>query len=89
MFQPIKNRYTTPLKAVAPEPKPYISPNFVKSAESPFYMANENDMKRFMSGRLFIDLILNNYLYEQIRPLLFVLLILYILKVSEYDQELP
>lgn len=47
---PIKSRITTPLKAIAPEPKPYISPNFVKSAESPFYMANNNDMKRFMSG---------------------------------------
>lgn len=47
---PIKSRYTTPLEAVAPEPKPYISPSMVKSAESPFYMANDNDMKRFMSG---------------------------------------
>ena len=51
LFQPIKSRYTTPLEAVAPEPKPYISPSMVKSAESPFYMANDNDMKRFMSGR--------------------------------------
>ena len=49
-FQPIKSHYMTPLQAIAKEPKPYISPSVVKSAESPFYMENENDMKRFMSG---------------------------------------
>lgn len=47
---PIRSRYITPLKQTAAEAKPYISPSMVRSAESPFYMADDNEMKRFMSG---------------------------------------
>jgi len=47
---PIKTKYITPLKSIAPDAKPYTSPSMVKSAESPFYMTNDNEMKRFMSG---------------------------------------
>lgn len=47
---PIRSRYITPLKSVATDAKPYISPSMTRSAESPFYMANDNEMKRFMSG---------------------------------------
>ncbi|KAL4218733.1 hypothetical protein ACF0H5_021321 [Mactra antiquata] len=47
---PIRSKYITPLKPVSAEAKPYISRSMVKSAESPFYMANDNEMKRFMSG---------------------------------------
>lgn len=47
---PIQSRYMTPLQAIATDAKPYISPNMTKSAESPFYMDNNDDMKRFMSG---------------------------------------
>lgn len=47
---PIRSKYITPLKSVAAEAKPYISRSMVKSAESPFYMDNENEMKSFMSG---------------------------------------
>lgn len=47
---PIKSRYITPLRPVAADAKPYISPNVSKSAGSPFYMADDDEMKRFMSG---------------------------------------
>ncbi|XP_052790282.1 protein FAM166B-like [Mya arenaria] len=47
---PIHSRHITPLKPIAASAKPYISANPSKSAESPYYMANENEMKRFMSG---------------------------------------
>ncbi|KAK3591457.1 hypothetical protein CHS0354_033458 [Potamilus streckersoni] len=47
---PIRSHYLTPLQAITAEAKPYMSPSFVKSAESPFYMSNNNPMKKFMSG---------------------------------------
>ncbi|KAH3794742.1 protein FAM166B-like [Dreissena polymorpha] len=50
MLPPIRSRQVTPLRPIAADAKPYISASMTKSAESPFYMANDNDMKRFMSG---------------------------------------
>lgn len=47
---PIRSRYITPLKSISADAKPYITPSTVRSAESPFYMADNNEMKRFMSG---------------------------------------
>ncbi|KAJ8300370.1 hypothetical protein KUTeg_021889, partial [Tegillarca granosa] len=46
----LKTRHLTPLKPIAKEPEPYISPNAVQHSMSPFYMSNENAHKRFMSG---------------------------------------
>lgn len=46
----IRSRYFTPLKPVASEVKPYISKSKLQQPKSPFYMANGNPRKCFMSG---------------------------------------
>ncbi|XP_063424057.1 ciliary microtubule inner protein 2B-like [Mytilus trossulus] len=46
----IRSRYFTPLKPVASEAKPYISKSKLQHSKSPFYMANGNPQKCFMSG---------------------------------------
>ncbi|XP_067662218.1 ciliary microtubule inner protein 2B-like [Haliotis asinina] len=47
---PLKTKQLHPLKAIAAEPEPYLSPSAVQPKMSPFYMSNDDPNKNFMSG---------------------------------------